>query len=41
MTVSGEFQHGWVEGAGSEQDGGFNSLKREDELGQFIGHLSL
>jgi len=29
LIVSGEFQHGWVVGAGGKQDGGFKFLKRE------------
>jgi len=29
LTVSGEFQQGWVAGAEGEQDGGFKFLNRK------------
>ena len=40
LTVSGEFQNGWVAGAGGRQDGGLKFLRERDRngLGQVIGH---
>ena len=37
LTASGEFQHGWVAGAGGGQNGG---EMHRDVLGQVMGHAS-